>query len=125
MNNRGFTIMELLVAVAIIGILAATAVAAYSRYRLHAYEAGAMTYMRAWVPAQELYLQTYGHYADADETLASSGFAVLKVPKIPYNFSIDSSSKATSSWNGQGAPTQSNLRHFYIDNTGVVSTTPP
>jgi hypothetical protein len=83
--------------------------------------------MRNWMPAQELYLQTFGHYTDADETLASSGFAVLKVPpsNIPYDFSIESSSSARTRWWGQAAPTKSNLRHFYIDNTGVVGTTPP
>ena len=124
-SDRGFTLIELLVVVAIIGILAALAIPAYSSYRDRAYEATAISYMRSWVPAQELYLETYGHYADADETLARAGFRVLKVPtNVPYDFSIDSTTSATTRWWGQARPLRSGVRHFYIDNTGVISLTP-
>jgi len=106
---------------AILGILSAAAVQAFSTYRRTAQEATAIYYMRNWIPAQELYLQTYNHYADADEQLASAGFRVLKVPtNVPYNFSIDSGSSATEKWWGRATPTKSGYRYFYIDQTGVV-----
>lgn len=121
-SERGFTLIELLVTVAIIGILSATAIAAFNSYRKRAWEGVAMSYMRNWLPAQEMYLQTYGHYADADEQL-DNPMKVLFEPdrsKIPYNFSIDSGSSARLRWWGRATPLQSGLRHFYIDETGAL-----
>jgi len=114
----GFTLIELLVALAIIGILAAIALPFYGAYRDRGYEATAMSYLRNWVPAQEFYLHKYGHYADADEQLQSV-VGVLVVPtRVPYNFSVDSSSSATERWWGRATPRRSGLRYFYIDQTG-------
>jgi prepilin-type N-terminal cleavage/methylation domain-containing protein len=122
MDKRGFTLLELLIVVAIVGILAAIAVGAYYSTRARAYEAVAISYMRSWVPAQEVYLEKYGHYADADEQLAKGGLDILSVPpsKIPYDFSIDSTARETSGWWGRGTPTNAGLRYFYIDQSGVV-----
>ena len=61
--------LALLVAIAVVGILAAIAMPFYNSYRNRAYEASAMGYMRSWPAAQELYRQQTGHYADADEQL--------------------------------------------------------
>jgi prepilin-type N-terminal cleavage/methylation domain-containing protein len=119
-SEAGLTLIELMVVVAIIGILSATAVAAYGAYRNRAYEAVAMSYLRNWVPAQEAYYQTYGYYADADEQLEMP-LDVLRVPRdVPYNFSIDSPQRARSGWFGRARPTESGLRHFYIDQTGRI-----
>ena len=119
-DERAFTILELLVTLAIVGILSGIAVATYDAYRKRGYEASAMTYMRSWVPAQEAYLQTFGHYADADEQLQEQ-LGILKVPtNIPYNFSIDSGSSETERWWGRGRALVDGLRHLYIDQTGVI-----
>ncbi len=119
-SEEGFTLIELLVAVGLIGILAAISVSLYGSYRDRAYEATAIQYLRSWVPAQELYLQKYGNYADADEQLQNP-LRVLNVPtKVPYDFSVDSGSSATSRWWGRATPTRSGLRYFYIDETGIL-----
>lgn len=56
------------------------------------------------------------HYADADENLPT-----IKVPKkLPYDFTIDSTSSAKTHWWGRSTPTRSGLRYFYIDETGVL-----
>jgi type IV pilus assembly protein PilA len=119
--QRGFTLIELLVVVAIIGVLVAIAIPAYSAYRDRAYEAAAIQYMRSWLPAQEVYLQRYGHYADADETLAQGALGITFVPDdLPYSFSIDSTAGETSRWWGSAQPTRPGLRYFCITETGVV-----
>jgi len=124
MDKRGFTLLELLTVVAILGILAALAVAAYYQSRSRGYEAVAICYMNSWVPAQELYLQKYGHYADAQDQLAEGGLGVLYIPRSnmpPYDFSINSTGQANStSWSGRGTPKGPGLKYFYIDQTGYL-----
>lgn len=118
-RQRGFTLLELMVTVTIIGILVAIAIPVYEAYRKRAYEATAMSYMRSWVPAQELYLQLNGNFSASDEELGQQDLGVLFVPDdIPYDFSIDSTNRATERWWGRGRPTTGGLAYFYIDNTG-------
>lgn len=120
-SQRGMSLIELMVTLTILALLAASAMQAFGTYRKSGQEATAIHYMRSWVPAQELYLQTYNHYADADEQLGSAGFRILRVPtKIPYNFSIDSTGIETERWWGRGTPTKPGYRFFYVDQSGVV-----
>lgn len=119
-GQRGFTLLELMVTVAIIGILVAIAIAVYEDYRKRGYEASAITYMRSWVPAQEAYRQKFGHYADADEDLENE-LHILFVPQdIPYDFSLDNGNAETEVWFGRADPQTGGLAYLYIDQTGVV-----
>lgn len=120
-SERGYTLLELLVTMAIVGILSASAVQAFNSYRFRGYEAVAIKYMRQWPPAQELYLMDNNRYADADEQLAHTGLKINKVPtNVPYDFSIDSGTSATTRWWGRATPLKSGLRHFCISHFGVV-----
>ncbi len=120
-RNRGFTLIELMVTVAIVAILAAIAIPFMEAYRRRGYEASATQYLRSWVPAQELYLQINGEYANADEALADQGIGVLEVPTdIPYDFSLDNGGNQTEQWFGQASPQIADLAHLSIDQSGVV-----
>jgi prepilin-type N-terminal cleavage/methylation domain-containing protein len=121
-NNaqRGLSLVELMVTVVIIGILAAIAVSAYEDFRKRGYEASAITYMRSWVPAQEVYLQKFGHYADADEDLQNELHILFVPDDIPFDFSLDNGNSETKTWFGRAAPQVSGLAYLYVDQTGVV-----
>jgi prepilin-type N-terminal cleavage/methylation domain-containing protein len=61
-NHRGFTLLELLVVVAILGILAAIAIAQFNSYRRKGYDARANHDLRAAATAEEAYFATNHTY---------------------------------------------------------------
>jgi type IV pilus assembly protein PilA len=67
-NEKGFTLIELMIVIAIIGILAAIAIPQFSKYRQRSYNAAAADDLRNATTAQE------GYYVDEDtycQTLAT------------------------------------------------------
>lgn len=72
-DNRGFSLLELLVVVAILGILIAAALPRFAEFRAAAYDSRAQQDLRNLAAAQELYRATSATYAD--DTTALTGFA--------------------------------------------------
>jgi type IV pilus assembly protein PilA len=63
LDSRGFTLVELLVAVAVIGILAAIAIPQFGSYRRRSFDASANADLRNAATAQEALFATSGAYA--------------------------------------------------------------
>ena len=63
-NRRGFSLVELLLAVAIILVIIAIGTPYYLRSMQIAHDAGAVAYLRQLQTAQENYRATHGEYAD-------------------------------------------------------------
>ena len=123
--SQGFSLIELLIVVSIIGIIASIAIPNLIQSKAAANEAAAIAYLRSWTTAQELYILKYGVYADADGQLFDDGLISVKptADSHGYTFSLDNPSGAQETWWGRGwpnTPGTTGSRWFFIDQTGVI-----
>ena len=72
-NQQGFTLIELMIVVAIIGVLAAVAVPAYKDYVTKSEASSAIATLRALQTPAELYIQEHGSLKSGNEGLKALG----------------------------------------------------
>ncbi len=115
-NKKGFTLIELMIVVAIIGILAAIAIPNFLNYQCKAKQAEAKSTLGSLRTAQEAYYAEYSTYAD---NTAKLGFSVRGDAK--YTITIDSGDQ-----NGFAATAEAALRgsanddKWKVDQDGVI-----
>ena len=73
-DEKGFTLIELMIVIAIIGILAAIAIPQFNAYRARSYNAAANSDLRNLITAQEGYFIDHDEYADTTATLEDYGY---------------------------------------------------
>ena len=73
-DEKGFTLIELMIVIAIIGILAAIAIPQFNAYRARSYNASANTDIRNLMTAQEGYFIDFDEYADSVDALTDYGY---------------------------------------------------
>ena len=71
-DRRGFTLIELMIVIAIIGVLAAIAIPQFSAYRLRAFNSATMSDLKNVAIAQEAYHVDYETYSDSIATLINT-----------------------------------------------------
>ena len=81
-NRKGFTLIELMIVVAIIGILAAIAIPQFNNYRRRGQDAAAQSALKNLGLAQETYFVDNGKYTKTLTDLSLSGFR--KDPRVSY-----------------------------------------
>jgi type IV pilus assembly protein PilA len=140
-KQKGFSLIELLIVVAIILIIAAIAIPNLLRARMAANEASAVASMRTMNTALITYNSTYGQYPTSLTSMAdvaagstpSSTSADLLDPvlsaatpqKSGYNFVYVSSTNVAYTVNGNPVvANQTGIRYFFTDQSAVIRANP-
>jgi type IV pilus assembly protein PilA len=144
-NQKGFSLIELLIVVAIILIIAAIAIPNLLRARIAANEASAVASLRTMNTASITYNSTFNTYASTlsslgpsngatptsttadllDQVLAPAG-GVNTSSKSGYNFTY-ASATPFATYTITAAPitaNQTGVRNFFTDQSGVIRANP-
>ena len=122
-NNKGFTLIEILIAVVIVGILASMAIPAYQRYILKSHRTDAKTALMRMVAEQEKFYLQNNRYSTA---LADLGFPNSKSERGWYSLTVtpdDATNPQAFTMTAQAVSTagqnrDTKCRSFSVDNLG-------
>ncbi len=83
-DQKGFTLIELMIVIAIIGILAAIAIPQFSAYRIRSYNAAANSDLRNACTAQEAYYVDEQTYANAIGDITGSAYGLYTSENVSF-----------------------------------------
>ena len=125
-NARGFTMVELMVVVAIIAILAAFAVPNYLRYGIRARRSDGQQALQRMASAQERYYSTNNAYA---KTLTLLNWGQTTSEKQYYTLSLDAATTSSTQFTAVATPVaggpqaKDDCKALSITNTGLKAAT--
>src|ERR1044072_624915 len=124
-SNKGFSLLELLIVVAIILIIATTAIPSLLRSRQAAHEAAAVATLRTINTAEVTYLTTaqgkYGSLAHLiSNGLLPSNFTTGPVSGYNFTVTLDATTQTDFTVNADPASTNEGRYAYYLIPDGVV-----
>lgn len=128
-SNTGFTLIEVMIVVAVIGIIAAIAVPSYSRYMTDARRTDAIAFLSEVAGEQQRYFTENNQFADDMEELGYGDAATFTTPEGHYVVSVTNPGgtgrfllTATPVTGGKQA-SDSECLAFTVSDTGVKANT--
>nr|AUN37005.1 type IV pilin PilA [uncultured bacterium] len=124
MKKKGFTLIELMIVVAIIAIIAAIAIPNLLRSRMQSNESAAIGNLRTCIGAQVAYNAANSVYATTFAMLTTATPPFLdgdwSQPKSGYTFAIAGTPQAFTTTGAPQTPGTTGNRFFFTDASGVI-----
>lgn len=128
LHNKGFTLLELMIVVAIIAIIAGIAMPNLLRTKMAANEAGAIQSLRTLVSAQDLFRNTqglnrYGTLAELRDVVPPCVDGALGSGTISGYTVSDVGAPGSDTWEAVALPNTvgaTGNRGFFVDESGVL-----
>jgi len=103
-NNGGFTLIELMVVITIMGVLATIAIPRFMGFRKRAFDAAAKHDLNTVSVSQAAYMASEGRYAASVETLKEQPEGLQLSPDIEVEISVDGDAYTATARSTKCAP---------------------